>query len=894
MKRLHVLVVVSLLACAEETPRPVIITDIAFPDQPLAEHLATDTPAPDQAGCNEAGCPCSSDTECASGACIRTGPGPETVCAPVCEKSKDCPKGWACAMADSASKGFCIAPWNLCMPCRTDAECAVAGHPGSRCIEYSADGRFCGWPCGGVGCPLGYECTAALGTEPGAVTPQCRRPSGETCGCDGFEDVLTVCYRQNAFGTCTAERRCAEPCPAQVPAKEVCNGNDDDCDGVLDPPGAKGCQLYYRDSDGDGFGVGADSQCLCAPKAPYTASLGTDCDDGVAAVNPAQTESCNGIDDDCDGQTDEEVPAVACKIENEWGTCLGATICQFGVTACNARTPTEEVCNGSDDNCDGTTDPEGAYGCLPYYKDADGDGHGAGESRCLCGPQGDYKATDDGDCDDADPDVNKDAKEVCNGKDDDCDGETDEAQAEGCTIYYKDSDQDGHGLQGDSACLCGPTGAYTASVPDDCDDSDASRHPGAVGVCGKDADCDDSLLDKGEPCDDGTNVGWDGCSDCNVTEFIVNTETIGDQQTENGTRAVAVAPDGRFMVVFQGQGQNTGWDALGRRFKADGTPDGDAFGLATFVLGDETAVTIAAAGSKYVVAWQEQVDINTDVYMRSFMLDGNPTGDQVRVHASDAGVQAAPAIAALPDGQYAIAWQGMPTDWDGTAVYLRRYSAIGSCSPERRVNTTIAGDQKHPSVAMYPDGRLVVAFESGDGDGSGVFFQRFKADTDLSYDGPETAVNQTTAGDQSRPSVGLLPDGGFIVVYESVASGISKVFMRRFGSDGNPVGPETTLSTESAARDPVVGVFQNGNFAVTWAGKGPSDQDGVVLTMQSAAGEVFTVQANTYVAGPQGRPSLARLPDGSVVVVWTSTDQDGYGNGVFAARFSATGDRLWH
>ncbi|RJP24315.1 MAG: hypothetical protein C4520_04215 [Candidatus Abyssobacteria bacterium SURF_5] len=103
-------------------------------------------------------------------------------------------------------------------------------------------------------------------------------------------------------------------------AVEVCNLEDDDCDLLTDEPGAQGCSTYFRDEDDDGYGVDADSQCLCAATDPYTATIAGDCDDGNPARNPGATEICTGgIDEDCDGLVDgadtEDCGSSACWTE---------------------------------------------------------------------------------------------------------------------------------------------------------------------------------------------------------------------------------------------------------------------------------------------------------------------------------------------------------------------------------------------------------------------------------------------------------------------------------------------------------------------------------------------------------------------------------------------------
>ncbi|MBM4388337.1 MAG: proprotein convertase P-domain-containing protein, partial [Deltaproteobacteria bacterium] len=143
------------------------------------------------------------------------------------------------------------------------------------------------------------------------------------------------------------------------------------------------CKTYFWDDDGDGYGLTFDNVCVCEAAAPYTAQKGGDCDDANVNINPGASEQCNGDDDDCDGGVDEA----------------------------------------------------GATGCSNYFKDADSDGFGlAFDKKCLCSPEGDYSAAFYGDCNDYDALVNPAATELCNGKDDDCNGLIDEGIS--CQVKY--------------------------------------------------------------------------------------------------------------------------------------------------------------------------------------------------------------------------------------------------------------------------------------------------------------------------------------------------------------------------------------------------------------------------------------------------------------------------
>ena len=315
---------------------------------------------------------------------------------------------------------------------------------------------------------------------------------------------------------------------------ERCNGLDDDCDGELDEASAVDAPLWFADTDADGFGDPALGAPACAAPAGSVAD-NTDCDDASRAVNPAATEACNGIDDDCDTLLDDADPsrdpatgapffrdadsdgfgdigAATLSCLQPAGYLADASDCD---DANNRVFPgAVERCNDLDDNCDGRIDDADPLVDLStggvFFADTDGDTYGAALVRACDQPAG--TVLDSRDCDDSRADVNPAAAEVCNGIDDDCDASVDDADASlalsSATWFYGDGDGDGFGALAAGLQRCvQPSGTVLNSA--DCDDSAAAVNPSAVEVCnGIDDDCDRAADDADPSLDLATAGRW--------------------------------------------------------------------------------------------------------------------------------------------------------------------------------------------------------------------------------------------------------------------------------------------------------------------------------------------------------------------------------------------------
>ena len=250
----------------------------------------------------------------------------------------------------------------------------------------------------------------------------------------------------------------------------------------------KGSDSGTTDNDGDGFGPAED------------------CNDDDAAINPAADELCDGLDNNCNGDTDEagaaDEPAWYPDGDGDgFGAVDGAAVlscaqpsghvenaedCDDAVSAIYPGA--DELCDTVDNDCDGDVDEGDAVDAATWYADSDGDGEGdLGSPMSACAQPSGY--TDNTlDCDDTSDTINTLADELCDTVDNDCDGTVDEDDAVDAVTWYADSDGDGFGDEDMPWISCAPPSGYVADGTD-CNDDNAeifdSCFPTFDGTTGK-------------------------------------------------------------------------------------------------------------------------------------------------------------------------------------------------------------------------------------------------------------------------------------------------------------------------------------------------------------------------------------------------------------------------
>ena len=295
--------------------------------------------------------PCDSGEDCKSGLCIDHFTG--SVCTQSC--IEECPAGWQCEELNIFGTDplfACASPYtHLCRPCHSDGDCKSSSGVEDVCVDFGVGGQFCGAACADVGCPDGYSCQE-VATSGGATLEQCVPDSGD-CFCSPQAIALaasTPCFADNDIGSCEGIRSCTEDglseCNAPVPAAEVCNGVDDDCNDEIDDGVCNDNDPCTKDS------CVPESGCINEPL------TGTGCDDANVCTLADHCEAgiCTGTSIDCDDKN-------PCTYDN--CDAAGGCLYTYNTAKCDDDNPCTMAdacslgdCAGTEVDCDCLTNDD--------------------------------------------------------------------------------------------------------------------------------------------------------------------------------------------------------------------------------------------------------------------------------------------------------------------------------------------------------------------------------------------------------------------------------------------------------------------------------------------------------------------------------------------------------
>lgn len=485
-----------------------------------------------------------------------------------CSEDSECNDGNACNGVESCEGGICIygdaVNCNDGIACTRDACDAKDGKCTHTAPDEDGDGHGDADCLGEDALPLGDDCDDAdPGRYPGnlevcAISLQGDSTTGigdgkdEDCDPSTFGDrdvdgdgyVDTACFNEAEDGQTNSGNDCNDLVASISPeAAEDCDHFDNNCNGEID----EGKTVKrYDDPDGDGYGGIYD------PDDPETVTLverdvcpwevrvtidETDCAPEDRLISPDRDELCDGVDNNCNGEVDENVvpstwyrdfdrdgygnPEGGVKSTCERIDHLGWSLFQGDCDDSNplVNPGQVEICDGLDNDCQ----PETRFVIAPgNTEDDDGDSF----ADPLCG-------TGVPDCDDENATVYPGAPELCDQIDNDCNMIVDTRTS--LTSWYEDQDLDGFGVAAGVIESCEPI-AGRVTKKGDCDDTESRTNPGALDDCsglhGVDDDCDGQMDEAETPVYSFRDLDGDGYGQEEVVSFCQ--PVLGDEYVNQG------------------------------------------------------------------------------------------------------------------------------------------------------------------------------------------------------------------------------------------------------------------------------------------------------------------------------------------------------------------------
>jgi hypothetical protein len=327
------------------------------------------------------------------------------------------------------------------------------------------------------------------------------------------------------------------------------------------------------------------------------------------------------------------------------------------------------------------------------------------------------------------------------------------------------------------------------------------------------------------------------------------------------------------------------------------TPLGGEYPLVGDIAGHQQNPHVAVGPMGGYVVWQNATSESRGerVLAQRLNADFQGVGAPIVISQNQArNNEVHPRVALLPNGAAVVTWESGPRS--SPNIYFRVLDGSGNTSTGiQRVNTFVTGIQSSAEVAALPGGQVLVVWTSlgQDGDGEGIFGQRFTAAG--IRDGAEFLINQTTARNQSKPSVAALAGDKFVVSWISETingrntSGAlnlrANVMARLFNASGTALGNEYRLNDGDVVSSEVqLAPSPEGGFTAAWVQQDEANMNNHsdVFVKTFDANGLPTGKSdrlNTFLKGRQENPGLA-IVGTDALVAWTSHGQDAGGAGI--------------
>jgi len=337
------------------------------------------------------------------------------------------------------------------------------------------------------------------------------------------------------------------------------------------------------------------------------------------------------------------------------------------------------------------------------------------------------------------------------------------------------------------------------------------------------------------------------------------------------------------------------------------TKAGAEFQVNTYTSGYQMLPKITnLSDGGYVVTWTSQAQDDSSgsyakgVYGQRYDASGSTVGSEFLINTTVVNQQGYPAITSFLDGGFTVIWESYGQE-SQSGIFGQRYDASASTvGSEFHVNTYTSSYQSVADITSLSDDSFVVTWQSyhQDGDEYGIYGQKYDSSGNVS--GSEFQISTSTSGRQEQAQVTALLDGGFVVAWQD-DSGLDGsdlgIFGQRYDKYGNTVASEFQINTHTSDGQEQVHVegLKDGGFVASWGSYyQDGSQSGVYAQRYSASGETLgsEFRVNTYTNSYQLAPSISSLPDGGFIASWQSNGQDGTTASIYGQRYDSSGNAI--
>ena len=712
-----------------------------------------------------------------------------------------------------------------------------------------------------------------------------------------------------------------------------CDGLDNDCDGEVDeeldadfgvpatnPKFASGCPLEAY------CGNGMKWSCKDVDGDPTW-----DCDSSNVPFYELEESSCDGVDNDCDGQTDEELfdtgpGGASCKTK---GVCSDGGVfaeckeegedafwvCHYDlVSGYDLNNPDNEVlCDGLDNDCDGQVD-EGleenevwktSGGCITI---------GVCDSELL---QATCNGVDGWSClyslvENYVPDEKKEF-DVCDGLDNDCDGAVDELACDTCEA-----------CQDDGNCELGACNAVPSVAGNDHFCSLAKKAycvfvDPSNGACDFRQSGEKACGTLDQPCVCNEGLWYCDIPDCKGSKPLCYEGDCVvcvpfDEKCE-GKSILRCDSDGLSWSVKGVCGQGQICVADGKCVPNDELKV-NIKDVAKSASTDVNPRVAARAGGGFMVVYQSDgvPGSITEVAGRVYDEQLQPMASEFVVNAFEkSSNQEVPDIAAIPtaDGGFIVVWEDRSADGDnsGPGISGQIVSNDGTLVGQRfRVNSEIEGDQENPHIAaLYHEAkkevRFLVIWENeiqGAENQPDIMGRLWKLDVDgnpVAMNDDQLVSTNVEKG-QRYAAVGNLAGSGFAAAWSSAHIDSNDVFQQHYDAGMSPLGVDEMVNviTDGSQKNPSVAGFVDymaEDWVVAFDSYGPDGSKAGVFMQLFPDPEAQDIAVNNIWDGQQREPAVAILENNEIIVTWESEKLNSLGDadklGVVARQFDENG-----